>query len=291
MTRLPTWSTQDVHDSFTTRSFVDAMERTASDIDRLVALFDQHGMRAVPARVATAADANIAAQVTDTRNEQTQALLSELETCDARFRPPRARLADWVSALGAESLAELHPLVADHVRPLPRLAERAENQMSEAEEHLYAEMAVTGSSAWSRLQRAVTSQLTIEVDLPEGVTTLPLTAARGLATHPDSFVRRAAYDAEMWAWPRIATTSAAAMNAIKGEANAGCTVTKADCPGGTCSPHCTTWHRVERRRRPTCAPRRRPTGFDPGGRRHPRACCSRPRSSPAGSGERSAQAS
>jgi pepF/M3 family oligoendopeptidase len=40
-----------------------------------------------------------------------------------------------------------------------------------------------------------------------------------MATDPDVAVRRAAYDAEMEAWPKVATACAAAMNAIKGEAN------------------------------------------------------------------------
>ena len=44
-------------------------------------------------------------------------------------------------------------------------------------------------------------------------------AVRGLATHADPAVRRAAYAAELDAWPRVAVPCAAAMNAIKGEAN------------------------------------------------------------------------
>ena len=44
-------------------------------------------------------------------------------------------------------------------------------------------------------------------------------AIRGMATNPDPGVRQAAYDAEMVAWPQIATSVAAALNAIKGEAN------------------------------------------------------------------------
>jgi oligoendopeptidase F len=80
-------------------------------------------------------------------------------------------------------------------------------------------LATTGSSAWSRLQADVTSQLTARVDLPEGAETLPMPAVRGLATSSDPDVRRAAYDAELRAWPTIATTVAAAMNAIKGEAS------------------------------------------------------------------------
>jgi pepF/M3 family oligoendopeptidase len=44
-------------------------------------------------------------------------------------------------------------------------------------------------------------------------------AVRGLATDDDPAVRRAGYDAEMEAWPTVALPVAAAMNAIKGEAN------------------------------------------------------------------------
>jgi oligoendopeptidase F len=45
-------------------------------------------------------------------------------------------------------------------------------------------------------------------------------AVRGLATSADPAVRKAAYDAEMEAWPRVSVAVAASMNAIKGEANA-----------------------------------------------------------------------
>ena len=43
---LPRWSTADVFESFTSRPFVDAMERLASDVERLVARFDEAGVRA-----------------------------------------------------------------------------------------------------------------------------------------------------------------------------------------------------------------------------------------------------
>ncbi|RLE16236.1 MAG: oligoendopeptidase F, partial [Actinobacteria bacterium] len=103
--------------------------------------------------------------------------------------------------------------------PLTRLAARAEHQMSEAEEHLAAELATTGSAAWGRLQNDVTSQLNVDVSLPEGTQQLSMPAVRGLATDSDPAVRRAAYDAEMKAWPTVEVPVAAAMNAIKGEAN------------------------------------------------------------------------
>ena len=92
--------------------------------------------------------------------------------------------------------------------------------MAEAEEGLYAELSNTGSTAWQHLHSDVTSQLTELVELPDGAERLPMAAIRGLATNEDEHVRKAAFDAEMRAWPTVAVPCAAAMNAVKGEANA-----------------------------------------------------------------------
>lgn len=239
---LPRWSVADVHASLEARSFVDAMERLDADITRLVALFDEHDVRAVASRPVTADDGRAADEVvtafnavsllleeleatvytvvsTDSRDERAQRLLSRLDTDGARVTPLLARLADWVHALGVDELARVSTEVDEHRGPLQRLDERSDHQMSEAEEGLYAELRTTGSSAWGQLQSDVTSQLTAEVTMPDGSRPrLPMPAVRGLATSPDSAVRRAAYDAELEAWPTVATPVAAALNAVKGEA-------------------------------------------------------------------------
>lgn len=240
---LPRWSVADVHESLEARSFVDAHERIAAEATRLVALFDEHGVRAVEPRPVTAADGEAADAVigaynalgaelqelgatvyatvtTDSRNELAQSLASQLDVQEAKIGPLLARLADWVHALGVDELAEVSEAVAEHRGPLQRLDERAGHQMSEPEEGLYAQLSTTGSGAWGRLMQDVTSQLTTDVEFPDGTTqTLPMPAVRGLATSTDPGVRRAAYDAEMRAWPTVTTPVAAAMNAIKGEAN------------------------------------------------------------------------
>jgi oligoendopeptidase F len=240
---LPTWDVADVHDSIEARSYVDALERTAADVGRLVAQFDGAGIRAVEPRPpditdAAAADAAIAELnrvsadlsilrvyatafvSTDSRDAAAQSALGETRRIDATLRPLFARLADWVAALEVDALAALSTEVAEHRGPLRRLAARAEHQMTEVEEHLAAELSVTGSAAWGRLQSDVTSQLTTMVGLPDGDIELPMPAVRGLANHSDPAVRRAAYDAELRAWPTVEVPVAAAMNAIKGEANA-----------------------------------------------------------------------
>ncbi len=239
---FPRWRITDVHESIQARSFTDAIELAIADIDRLVALFDEHDIRTMAPRPVTpddgvAADAvlhayNHTAQqagqlgayvyalvTTDSRDEQAQAVRSQLQAATAAVAPLLARLAEWVHALGPEALAEHSVEARQHVGSLRILAARAAHQMSETDEHLYAELATTGSASWARLHADITSQLAAEVDLPEGPTRLPMPALRGLASHTDPTVRRAAYAAELDAWPQVATACAAALNAIKGEAD------------------------------------------------------------------------
>ena len=238
---LPRWSVADLHESFESRSFVDALERAEADLVRLVALFDELGIRAVAPRDPTADDGEAADRAiealnntvtearqlstyvsatvsTDSRNQAAQAVLTRTRQADVTVRPLMARLAAWVASLGVDELADHSQEVAEHVGPLRRLAARADHQMAESEEHLAAELAPSGSTAWGRLHADLTSQLTTEVMLSDGVETMPMPAVRGLATDGDPAVRRAGYDAELRAWPTIEVPIAAALNAIKGEA-------------------------------------------------------------------------
>lgn len=238
---LPRWSVADLHPSLTDRSVTDELDRVTAEVDRLQTLFDRLAVRATVPRRPTDEDGETADQVidaynrtleplqtlsavvsahlsTDTRDERAQALHSELRALIARTVPLLARLADWVAALGPDALSEVSGRAAEHHGPLLRLAQRSTHQMSESEEHLYAELAVTGSAAWARLHADLTSQLVTEIDLGDGPTALPLTAVRGLATNADPSIRRAAYEAELRAWPTAAVAASAALNAVKGEA-------------------------------------------------------------------------
>ncbi len=239
---LPRWSVADVHASFESRSFVDALEQVGADSTRLAALFDEHDIRRCEPRAVTATDGQAADAITrgvndavrrsdivsafvyaavstDSFDETAQGLLSELEVIASQHRPLLGRLAEWVSSLGVEALAEVSSEVAEHRGPLTLLAARADHQMAEAEEGLYAELSNTGSTAWDRLHSDVTSQLKEQVELPDGPKMLPMAAIRGFATNADPRVRKAAYEAELRAWPTVAVACAAAMNAVKGEAN------------------------------------------------------------------------
>ncbi|MEY2407021.1 MAG: hypothetical protein QOG39_1937, partial [Acidimicrobiaceae bacterium] len=158
---------------------------------------------------------------TDTRDEQAAGTLAALQAELAPLRTLSTRFAAWVATLGAERLIAASTVAADHAWPLRKAERTAAHQMSEAEEDLAAELNLTGASAWNRLHGDVTGRLHGDVHHADGTTErLPITVIRNLAGAPDAALRRAAYDAELATWEAAAVPLAAAMNGIKGEANA-----------------------------------------------------------------------
>ena len=158
---------------------------------------------------------------TNSYDEGAQALSSTLLAAGARLRPCQARLADWVDSLGAEALAEVSTVAADQggrcsASPhAPSTRWRRRGALYAELRHHAARPPGPGSTATSPRSSPPRSPT------PDGEPeTLPMAAVRGLATTPTPAVRRAAYEAELAAWPTVAVACAAALNAIKGEANA-----------------------------------------------------------------------
>ena len=117
-----------------------------------------------------------------------------------------------------DALIDRSPAAAEHAFALRKACEGAELQMSEQEESLAGELAPSGSLAWQRLQGEISSQLTVELRMPEREPErVPMAFARGLATHPDPARRHAAYVGELEAWQTVAVPLAAALNGAKGE--------------------------------------------------------------------------
>jgi pepF/M3 family oligoendopeptidase len=240
---LPRWDMTPYFPSLQSREFAAAQERIGADVERMVALYDHHGVRGgapldltderVDAFVEVLDGTNdvlerlrlLSAYVsafvtTDVRDDAAASLASELQMQSARVRALSTRFDAWVAALDAEALIERSPAARDHAYPLRKAQQAAAHQMDEMQESLYSELALTGATAWNRLHGDVTSLLTADVVGADGsVRTLPITVVRNLATDTDAGMRRRAYGAELEAWERVAVPCAAALNSIKGEAN------------------------------------------------------------------------
>lgn len=149
----------------------------------------------------------------DTGNARAQARTSELDPINARLGKLRKQLAARVGEFDLGVELESSASARSHEYALLKMQVTSEHLMEPAEESLASDMELTGSVAWSRLYMNVTSRLTADVQGEK----LPISAVRALAYDPDRARRKAAYDAELAAWPTVEVPIAAAINSIKGE--------------------------------------------------------------------------
>jgi oligoendopeptidase F len=236
---LPRWDVSGYFPGLDSREFTAAEERAGADVERLVALYDRHGVRGgehrLDDRVVDAFDevvrttndvrerlhlleAYVHAHLsTDSTDPVAQAAMSRLKQLAVPLSSLTSRFDAWCAALGDDELVARSTEAAAHEWPVRKAARRADRQMSEPEESLAALLGLTGGSAWAQLYQDVTAGITTTVDLPDGPSELPIFAVRGLATDADAEVRLRAHGAELRAWEANAIPIAAALNAIKGE--------------------------------------------------------------------------
>ena len=157
---------------------------------------------------------------TDSFSAQAKRLESELELVGVRLQKQQVRFRGWVGVIKGLLPAILtNPGPArEHAFYLRETAEQSRYLMSEPEEALAAELELSGSNAWSKLQGTVCSQLTVEFDLSGKVQKLPISALQNLSHSSDEGLRRRAYEAELAAWESVSEPLAAALNGVKGSA-------------------------------------------------------------------------
>lgn len=110
-----------------------------------------------------------------------------------------------------EEIIGQNELLKEHSYHLLSIVKNSKHLLSDAEESLFAEMNISGASAWSDLQSSLTSSLKVDYKGEE----ITLSSVRNLAYDPDAEVRRAAYEAELKAYPKVETSVAFALNSIK----------------------------------------------------------------------------
>ena len=114
----------------------------------------------------------------------------------------------FIRAISLHPEAAEDPSLADYRRYILDAIEESRHLMSPEEEALAAELQRSGSSAWERLMRAITSSIA-----DKDVT---LTELRSLASSPDRAVRKDAYEREIGLLAEHKTAIAASLNGIKG---------------------------------------------------------------------------
>jgi pepF/M3 family oligoendopeptidase len=223
------WNLNDLYEGFDTPAFQDAFKALTGMVEKMNAfaenlntfpdaaalIEEKERYTATIERVGSFASLLFS---TNTANPDANKYLYKAEELDAETSRIDVRLAAFLAEHGKNAdlskLAEEHGM-GDYAYLINRMVERHAHMMSEDEEALATKMIATGSSAWNTLHTKLVSTLTCQYDGK----TININACRNLAHDPDVNVRKAAYEAELAAYPQIAEASAASLNGIKGEVN------------------------------------------------------------------------
>jgi len=227
-----TWDLSKLYASFDAPEFlndIETLKQTAEDavaqarsMEKVTASALEEAVR-VNERAATLATKTMSfAQLTLAADANCEPAMAAY----ARLLPVMNRLEEATSALSAklgpvenlDELIESSALLKAHAFLLRRLRENAKHVIDPALEPVVLKMQMTGGNAWEQLRDQLDGNHMVDVTIDMETRTLPLSAVRGMANSPDADVRKAAYEAELAAYPKMEIPMAACLNGIKGEA-------------------------------------------------------------------------
>lgn len=153
-------------------------------------------------------------QSVDTENGALMAQVNRLNQLCALYTPVESAAKKCLAKVeNVEQLAGESEIVKAYTFLLKENKESAKHLLADEVEEMAAAMDITGGSAWGNLFSYLTS--TVKVDY-EGKT-VTLSEVRNMAYSPDGKVRKAAYEAEVASYEKIADSLAFALNNIKAQ--------------------------------------------------------------------------
>ncbi len=146
----------------------------------------------------------------NTGNQEALELIEKLEKYFPIISVLEVKFSKWIKDINVTTTDEY---INDHSFIISEAKKNAKYMLDEKIEEIIANLRNTGSGAWSKLQDMMVSTLSTKVDDKD----LPLPALRNLAYDASQEVRKKAFEAELATYHKIEKSSAASLNAIKGE--------------------------------------------------------------------------
>lgn len=155
----------------------------------------------------------------DAMNEDARKYMNKMQKLAAKTTLSTTKFSKWLPKVhNLKELIESDELLSEASYFLNRIVDGAKYVLADDVEMVIAKMQATSSSAWGQLQSELTATLKVDYDDKK----ITLSEVRNLSSDKDQKVRKAAYEAELAAYPKIAQSVAYALNGVKGEVNELC---------------------------------------------------------------------
>ncbi len=155
-------------------------------------------------------------QSTNTTDSETTALMQKLEELLSDISKEEAIIKKYIANIeNLDEIIENNSKLKEYEFLFKEMKIEAKHTLSDNVEEVIAKMNLSGGSAWASLYQFLTS--TLRVDYEGKEITLP--EVRNMAYDSDKNVRKAAYEAELAAYPKIDDSIAYSLNNIKSQVN------------------------------------------------------------------------
>jgi len=238
---LPHWDLDSIYPGLESEPFEQAVGELAARIDDFDKFLIDHGVAQVSPSTDAAAMSIIEGYLdqmnlimrlnstlrlyvwcivdTDSSNELALRKLSELDSLNTRSKQQITQFQSWLGrqqtllpeVLSKSELAKAHSLY------LQETADQSRYLMSDAEESLAAELALSGIIAWAKLHGTIWSQLEVPFERDGKIEQIPMPMIQNLALFDsDADVRQRAGAAEVVEWATMREPLTAALNGVMG---------------------------------------------------------------------------
>lgn len=228
------WSLQELYPSFESNEYKNDLKEVDKEIEKMEEWVDSNSIsknrpvekleeyiklnlnfRRVFTRLMTFA--NLTTSV-DANNDKAAKAIDILQMKNVKLTEPAVKFQNWLGTFdNIEEIIDKSNLLKQHKFYILELKEKSKYLLDQNEEKIIAYMSNTGSKAWSKLQKLLSSTLLVDLEIDGEVKKLPLPVVRNMAYSKDSQIRERGYYAELKSYEKIAQSSAACLNGIKGE--------------------------------------------------------------------------
>lgn len=228
------WSLQELYPSFESNEYKNDLKEVDKEIEKMEEWVDSNlisknrpiekleeyiklnlNFRRVFTRLMIFA--NLTTSV-DANNDKAAKAIDILQMKNVKLTEPAVKFQNWLGTFdNIEEIIDKSNLLKQHKFYILELKEKSKYLLDQNEEKIIAYMSNTGSKAWSKLQKLLSSTLLVDLEIDGEVKKLPLPVVRNMAYSKDSQIRERGYYAELKSYEKIAQSSAACLNGIKGE--------------------------------------------------------------------------
>ncbi len=153
-------------------------------------------------------------QAADTGNAEVNSRIGVLENTMTKASRAEVILQKKIAGLSdPEAVIASDPLLTEYGFYLREIIRSAKHMLSDDAEEMITLMNLSGGGAWSKMS----DYLTASVKVPYDGRVCNLSEVRNLRSHKDRAVRKAAFEAELAAYPQIEDPMAFALNNIKSQ--------------------------------------------------------------------------